>query len=249
MTETRRPGPNGLFLKLFDASEDHGYKIIAERLRAGKHTLKQLIEVFSLRAAMEEDFSRKLSKVAKTLQEKEFGTLLDAIQAFCTHTENMARKHLEFANLIRSSMEQPSLELLAKQKLIREQYLTAAEKNIKHRASTYQQQLRAQAKYALKCHELNTLRDAKETKYGKEHDKLMNKYTKADNSAKILEIELKQAETQSKQSQITWESEWRDSLNIFEELEIERTQLIALKLVTLSNGSKIMAELEKEVKI
>ncbi len=53
------------FSENFWGDEDKGFDVLLERMKCAKHTLGDLLQLFQDRASMEEEFSKKLGKLAK----------------------------------------------------------------------------------------------------------------------------------------------------------------------------------------
>lgn len=44
---------------------DRGFEVLYDRMRVGKHVAEDILEIIAQRAAIEEDYSKKLAKLAK----------------------------------------------------------------------------------------------------------------------------------------------------------------------------------------
>ena len=54
----------------FWGDTDEGFGVLLARIKQGKYTCKEILEVVSTRAAIEEDYSKKLAKLAKVITSK-----------------------------------------------------------------------------------------------------------------------------------------------------------------------------------
>ena len=90
------------------------------RMKQGKHISDELSAFFRERSLIEEEFSNRLNKLAKTFNPKEeLGTLRDALEDLKLETEKTARAHQELANDIRLKIEKPLNEFISTQTSLR----------------------------------------------------------------------------------------------------------------------------------
>ena len=54
----------------FWGDADEGFGVLLARIKQGKYTCKEILEVVATRAAIEEDYSKKLAKLAKVITSK-----------------------------------------------------------------------------------------------------------------------------------------------------------------------------------
>ncbi|ORZ40291.1 hypothetical protein BCR44DRAFT_1424782 [Catenaria anguillulae PL171] len=211
---------------LYTSLEDKGYKIMVERLRAGKHSLKKLAEYVTSRITAETKYAAELNTMARTLLNEDIGTTCATLETLKAESEAMAKSHVDFASTLRNSIEKPLTELIAQQKVTREMHLTNAEKNMRRCTDAKQHFTRARDKFYTKQSELNSLRESIRNKYGKELERTQQKVTKGEVTLKELELAYVQAQDQLGQATRTWEYEWKKALVELENLELERMDAI-----------------------
>jgi hypothetical protein len=86
----------------------------------GKHTLGEVQSLLKERSIIEEDYGKRLAKLAKNFTPTEqVGTLSDALLVMRTELEKSARAHLDFAQDIAQKLAQPLQEFIDTQSSIR----------------------------------------------------------------------------------------------------------------------------------
>ena len=89
-------------------------------MKQGKHVCEEIHTLFKERSNIEEDYGKKLSKLAKTFQPKEeIGTLRDALDILRCELERSARSHLDLANEIKLKLEKPLQEFIISTSIVR----------------------------------------------------------------------------------------------------------------------------------
>ncbi|KAJ3365419.1 hypothetical protein GGF32_009277 [Allomyces javanicus] len=241
------PPATGEFSRLFTSMEDKGYKVMIDRLRAGKHTAKQVCEVFNARVTLEHEYTVRLNKAFKVLGNEDSGSMKDLVDSLRTESDSLVRYHVEYAEFLRNKLEKPLQDLLARHKILRESHLATAERNLRHRANCQQAHARAKDRLAAKATEVAAARDAVRTKYGKENEKAQARLTKSEAAIKAAEIEHTQAHDALETAHKTWEVDWARSLAEFERLELERLVVLKDLVTQFATASRDMATKEAKV--
>ncbi|KNE59862.1 hypothetical protein AMAG_18428 [Allomyces macrogynus ATCC 38327] len=241
------PPATGEFSRLFTSMEDKGYKVMIDRLRAGKHTAKQVCEVFNARVTLEHEYTVRLNKAFKVLGNEDSGSMKDLVDSLRTESDSLVRYHVEYAEFLRNKLEKPLQDLLARHKTLRESHLATAERNLRHRANCQQAHARAKDRLAAKATEVAAAREAVRTKYGKDNEKAQARLTKSEAAVKAAEIEHTQAHDALETAHKTWEVDWARSLAEFERLELERLVVLKDLVTQFATASRDMATKEAKV--
>jgi hypothetical protein len=107
--------------------------------------------------------------------------------------------------------------------------------------------MRTQDKYSTKVEELNSLKNAISTKYGKEYEKANSKVTKVESSVMTLEGEYRLAREQLELAEKSWETDWYNSLREFELLEKERLIFLKYQSIQFCKGARDLCIAETQV--
>ncbi|KAI9229936.1 MAG: hypothetical protein DHS80DRAFT_13070 [Piptocephalis tieghemiana] len=98
--------PPASFASSFWGEDDQGVEVLMTKLRHSKQTMQDVQWFFAQRASIEEDYGKKLSKLAKaTLGKEEGGTLKEAIVGSREEIASIGRAHLELAGRIRAELD------------------------------------------------------------------------------------------------------------------------------------------------
>jgi hypothetical protein len=99
---------------------DKGLSVLLARMKRGKRTLMEVQTLLKERSMIEEEYGKKLAKLAKNFTPtEEIGTLRDSLCVMRTELEKSARAHLDFAQDIASKLSQPLQEFIDTQSSIR----------------------------------------------------------------------------------------------------------------------------------
>ncbi len=91
-------------------------------MRTGKRACEQLVQFFKDRAALEEEYSKKLAKIAKNFMPRdELGSLKDVYEALRLEMDVSAKAHLDASNDMKAKFEKPTLDFLNGQSTVRKQ--------------------------------------------------------------------------------------------------------------------------------
>ncbi|KAJ3207378.1 hypothetical protein HDU67_007520, partial [Dinochytrium kinnereticum] len=132
------------------------------RMRQGKHVSEEIHALLKERASIEEDYGKRLTKLAKSFSPREeIGTLRESLDIVRSELENSARAHLDVANEIRTQLEKPMAEFLANQSGTRKNHNAILERHLKTKTNMTSSVLRSKEKYEQKCVEHGQLMSSK----------------------------------------------------------------------------------------
>jgi hypothetical protein len=103
---------------------DKGLSVLLGRMKRGKRTLVEVQSLLKERSIIEEEYGKRLAKLAKNFTPtEEVGTLCDSLIVMRTELEKSARAHLDFAQDIAQKLAQPLQEFIDTQGSIRKNVL------------------------------------------------------------------------------------------------------------------------------
>ncbi|XP_019850378.1 PREDICTED: growth arrest-specific protein 7-like isoform X1 [Amphimedon queenslandica] len=115
-----------------DKGDRSGFDVIREKHVQGKDVIKEMMDFFKERAAIEEQYARNLNKLSKSTHgEQEEGTLLAAWKSLKAELRQRSEAHSKFASKITETIEKPLFEFKESQKTDRKHHEQLLEKSRK----------------------------------------------------------------------------------------------------------------------
>ncbi len=101
---------------------DVGLEVLVNKARTGKRACEQLLQLFKERAAIEEDYAKRITKLNKSFQPKdEIGTLKDVYETLKQEMDVSAKVHLDACTELKNKFEKPFYEFIEAQSQTRKQ--------------------------------------------------------------------------------------------------------------------------------
>ncbi|CAG8460659.1 12754_t:CDS:10 [Ambispora gerdemannii] len=120
------------FSNNFWGRDEAGYEVLTMRMRQAKQTCEEVKTMFHDRATIEEDYGKRLLKLAKSQVGKdEIGTLRKSFDATRKAIEATGLSHINLAQQIRTELEQKIITFTALQKDLRKQQTTTLERSLR----------------------------------------------------------------------------------------------------------------------
>lgn len=108
------------FATHFFGPNEAGLETLQTKLKTSKHISEEIVGMLKERAAIEEEYAKRLSKLNKNFAIKEeIGTMKDALEVLKAEIETSARVHAEMGSDIRIQLEKPLIEFTNSQSLLR----------------------------------------------------------------------------------------------------------------------------------
>lgn len=125
--ENQKTFANSFWVFIADKGDgDRGLQVLISRMKRSKRTSEELNQLLKERSLIEEEYGKKLAKLAKNFAPaEEIGTLGDSLVVIRNELEQNARAHLDLANDIRTKLAQPLQELIDTQGSIRKNVFLA----------------------------------------------------------------------------------------------------------------------------
>ncbi|KAG0324680.1 Proline-serine-threonine phosphatase-interacting protein 2 [Dissophora globulifera] len=208
-------GPTARFSEKFWGKDDAGYSALTTRMRHAKLTCQEILGMFQARAALEEEYGKKLLKLSKSpLGKDELGSLRDSLDVVRYEIEATGKSHVELAGKMRDQLELALAEFNNGQKDMRKL---------------------AKEKYETECTRTKGLSAAKLTLVGKELDKVSMKMEKTELASRAADIEYQESIRQLTEINDKWILEWRAACDKFQLLEEERIDYLRTTLWNYAN--------------
>ena len=104
----------------FWGDRDEGFDVLYNRMRIGKQSCVDVVEVIAARALIEDEYSKKLLKLARsTVGKDETGTMKSALDELRTEMEFCANTHATLAVELKSKCEKPLADFVNEQSVVR----------------------------------------------------------------------------------------------------------------------------------
>ncbi|KAI8614456.1 hypothetical protein BC830DRAFT_1169424 [Chytriomyces sp. MP71] len=229
-------GAQSQFSTSFWGDGDKGLDVLIQRMKNGKHVTAEIASVFKERAAIEEEFGKRLAKLAKTFTTtEEMGTLRESLDLVKSELETSARAHLDIANEIRLQLEKPTMDFLASQSVVRKTHHANMERRLKAKAQMHSNAQKAGAKYVSKCREVDQLAVPQPNLPPKDAEKLQMRLEKAQQQANQNDLDYVSAVERLADAHARWEEDFRVTCNEFQKLEEERIDYLRGRLWAYAN--------------
>ncbi|KAI2793137.1 hypothetical protein POX_b03186 [Penicillium oxalicum] len=224
------------FANNFWGKDDAGLQPMLDRMHASKVTSDELKVFYNLRAAIEDEYSRKLQALCrKSLGSVESGSLRSSLDVVRGETESIAKAHAAIAGQMKTELEEP---------------LTAFSKGIKERRKIIQDGIERLHKTKIQQTQVvNKTRDRFEQDclrikgylaqghmvMGQEERKNKAKLEKAQIQLASNSAEYEAAVKVLEETTGRWNKEWKAACDKFQDLEEERLDFTKSSLWTYAN--------------
>ncbi|GFZ46382.1 hypothetical protein JCM24511_04629 [Saitozyma sp. JCM 24511] len=198
------------FCNAFWGQNERGYDVVMARLRGAGRTVDELRTFWKERAAIEEDYAKRLSKLAKTsLGKDEIGDLKSSLENVLTETAQQASYHLSLSNELRTSVEAPTTEFSARLSNLKKGLQASVEKSYRNKGLQEGHVAKAKERYESDCLKLNSYTANQALTQGKEAEKLQMKLQKVRQTIGQNEQEFRQFVGIFQETSQKWEMEWK----------------------------------------
>ncbi|KAJ3034345.1 hypothetical protein HDV00_005178 [Rhizophlyctis rosea] len=223
-------------INIYQGEGDNGLAVLMVRMKVGKHTSEEVQALFKERAAIEEDYGKRLKKLAKTFNAKEeIGTLRDSLDVVRAELERTGQARLDLAAEIRAKLEKPLADLIATQSGIRKSHNNTVKDHLKAKAAQINHVQKIKERYETKCSEVDLLKQNRPGLAQKEVDKIRAKLEKTQTQAKHADQEYVGAIDRLAEIHRRWEADFRAACMDCQRLEEDRFHFLRAGLWTYSN--------------
>ncbi|KAJ3007248.1 UNVERIFIED_CONTAM: hypothetical protein HDU68_003619, partial [Siphonaria sp. JEL0065] len=224
------------FANSFWGDNDKGLDVLISRMKNGKHVTAEVGALFKERAAIEEEFGKRLAKLAKAFTTtEEIGTLRESLDLVKAELETSARAHLDIANEIRIQLEKPVTDFLAGQSVVRKNHHANIERRLKNKSIMTINAQKAKTRYVSKCQEVNQLSVPQPNLQPKEAEKHQQRLEKAQQQAHQNDLEYVSSIERLQTAHTHWEEDYRVACTEFQKLEEDRIDYLRGRLWAYAN--------------
>ncbi|KAJ3887193.1 SH3 domain-containing protein [Lentinula edodes] len=208
---------------------DAGVNVLFARMRGGVRTIEGLKSFWKERAAIEEDYAKRMGELAGVdFGRDEIGELRNSLTTLQLETTKLAQTHLQLANQIRSEMEDPAAAMLNKLSDHKRLVMSAVEKRHKAKLQAEVYVAKAREKYYGDCVRIGVcrqqLQQLQENPTSGDPEKVRSKLKRLEQTVAANEKDYAAFTKSLADSLPAWESEWRgfcDGCQDLEELRLD----------------------------
>ncbi|GAA5893857.1 hypothetical protein JCM5296_004620 [Sporobolomyces johnsonii] len=223
-----------------------GYETVMARVRAGGKVLEDLRGVFRERAAVEEDYAKRLTKLSKhQFGTGETGHMERAQLGLRAELEQTAKSHQDLAALLKGQ-ETQVMDFMAKREGARKNQQTAIEKQWKSLNNQRQHVVKAKAKYEEDAIQINALHAQAALLQGRELDKATLKMDKVQQTVVVNERDYRNYVAVLKETTANWNMAWKTFCDLVQDQEEERLEFVKGRMWDWANAQSTIAMAEDE---
>ncbi|KIJ51231.1 hypothetical protein M422DRAFT_65254 [Sphaerobolus stellatus SS14] len=225
------------FCNAFWGIADGGYDVLLARIRGAVRTTEELRSFWKERASIEEDYAKRMARLAKqSLGKDELGALRNSIDILRQETERQAASHANLAQLIRKDVEHSVSELLSKQAQFKRTSWASVEKSFKAKQTQETYVKKARQKYEDDCVRINSYTAQSTLVQGKELEKIQLKLEKAQQTVMTNEREYSQYARALADTTNRWEKEWKAFCDLCQDMEEDRIEFFKDNIWAYANS-------------
>ncbi|KAG9519492.1 hypothetical protein KCU93_g8088, partial [Aureobasidium melanogenum] len=226
------------FANNFWGKEDAGVDPLLERMHNAKITSDELKSFYTQRAAIEEEYSRKILNLArKPLGSSEAGTLRMSMDVVRGELEAMGKSHQHIAQQMKGELEEPLSTFSGGIKERRKIIQNGIEKLLKTKTQQTHTVNKARDRYEQDCLKIKGYLAQGHMVMGQEERKNKAKLEKTQIQMSATSSEYEQAVKVLEETTARWNREWKAACDKFQDLEEERLDFTKSSLWSFANIS------------
>ncbi|KAI9282972.1 hypothetical protein BC943DRAFT_362186 [Umbelopsis sp. AD052] len=236
------------FANNFWGSNDAGTEILRARMLSSKQTNEDLKAFYNTKAALHEDFGKKLLKHSKMVIGKdETGTLRRLLDGIRDELEGVGQHNITLAQRIRNSLETPLQNFITDQRDQRKLIQVGVDKQQRNKQLHINHVYKSREKYYAECSKMLNLQNQLETCIaGREYERIKQKHEKSRLEVKTSDKEYQAACTGLKNVMRQWQNEWKVACDKFQEMEEKRIEFLHHSLCVYVNILQTVTDQERE---
>ncbi|KAJ7350881.1 SH3 domain-containing protein [Mycena albidolilacea] len=213
------------FCNAFWGYADSGVDVLFARMRGAARTTDELRNFWKERAAIEDEYAKRLAKLAKqVLGRDEIGELRNSLDTIRTETGRQAQYHLTLAQQVRGDLEAQTAAFHAKQTHHRKNYQSAIEKSFKAKQTQESYVAKAREKYETDCMCINSYTTQLGLVQGRDAERIHLKLERAQKTVVQNERDFANFARALGEGVERWEQEWRVFCDACQDLEEDRLE-------------------------
>ncbi|PFH52204.1 hypothetical protein AMATHDRAFT_46558 [Amanita thiersii Skay4041] len=225
------------FCNAFWGIGDGGVDVLFARMRGATRTIDELRTFWKERAAIEEDYAKRLAKLAKTsLGKDEIGELRNSLDTVRLETDKQAEFHLTLAQQIRNDLEAPTTTFHNEQLRHKKIYQANIEKEFKAKQLQESYVVKARDKYEADCVRINSYAAQSTIIQGKELERVTQKLERAQQTVQANERDFANFAKALQDTVHKWEQNWKNFCDSCQDLEEQRIEFMKDNLWAYANA-------------
>ncbi|EJD08179.1 uncharacterized protein FOMMEDRAFT_116643 [Fomitiporia mediterranea MF3/22] len=215
------------FCNAFWGAADGGVDVLFARMRGAARTIDELRAFWKERAAIEEEYAKRLSKLAKQpLGRDEIGELKNSLDTLRLETDKQATAHAQLAHQVHTELESPAGAFTARQAQFKRGAQSVIEKAFKNKQTQESYVTKAREKYEADCMRINSYMAQSTLVQGKDLEKIQLKLDRARQTVTANEKDFANFARALQGTVEKWERDWKAFCDACQDLEEERIEFM-----------------------
>ncbi|KAG8809624.1 hypothetical protein FRC17_003357, partial [Serendipita sp. 399] len=235
------------FCNSFWGLNDAGVDVLSARMRIAAKTIEDLRAFWKERAAIEEEYAKRLLRLSKqSLGQGEIGELKNSLDVVRQETERQAGQHLSLSISIHRELEGPANDFVNKQAHHKRTAISNIEKTYKQKQLNETYVAKAKERYEQDCNRVNAYTAQQTLVQGRDLEKVTIKLERAQSTVEGNKRDY-QNFTRALQETVTrWDKEWKDFCDRCQDLEEERIEFMKDNIWAYANAVSTVCVNEDE---
>ncbi|PBP25434.1 contractile ring protein Imp2 [Diplocarpon rosae] len=238
MPSTVNDGPSVSmsFANNFWGKDDAGVDPLLSRMHNAKQTCDELKSFYTARAALEDEYARKLIALSrKPLGSQEAGTLRASLDVLRGEVEHMGKSHQNIASQMKTELEEPLAAFAGAMKERRKIVQGGIEKLLKIKVQQTQHVNKTRDRYEQECLKIKGYLAQGHMVMGQEERKNKAKLEKTQINLATSNTEYENAVKALEETTGRWNRDWKSAADKFQDLEEERLDFMKSSLWSFAN--------------
>ncbi|PWW73905.1 hypothetical protein C7212DRAFT_353524 [Tuber magnatum] len=224
------------FANNFWGKDDAGVGPLLQRMHDAKTTCEELKTFYTARAAIEDEFARKLLALSKKpLGSVETGTLKISMDVLRAEVESMGKAHQTTADQMKTELEQPLTDYSGAWRERRRIVQGTCEKILQLKMKQTNQVNKTRDRYEQDCLKIKGYLAQGHMVMGQEERKNKARLEKTQAALVTSNAEYQEAIKALEGTTARWNKEWKQACDKFQDLEEERIDFLKASLWTFAN--------------
>ncbi|KAF9463554.1 hypothetical protein BDZ94DRAFT_1321699 [Collybia nuda] len=225
------------FCNAFWGIGDGGVDVLFARMRGATRTIEELKNFWKERSAIEEDYAKRLAKLAKmTLGRDEIGELRSTLDTVRAETDKQAGFHLTLAQQIRADLEAQTNSFHVRQLHHKKTFQAGIEKEFKSKQQQEAYVNKAREKYEADCVRINSYTAQSSLVQGKDLEKINLKLERAQQTVQANERDFANFAKAVQDTTQKWEQDWKAFCDSCQDLEESRMEFMKDNMWAYANA-------------
>ncbi|CDO75954.1 hypothetical protein BN946_scf184888.g4 [Trametes cinnabarina] len=225
------------FCNAFWGLGDGGVEVLFARMRGAMRTMEELKNFWKERAAIEEQYAKRLAALSKvTLGRDEIGELRASLDTLKHETEKQAHGHMLVAQAIRNDLESATSAFVARQQQHKRGIQAQIEKEFKNKQTQEGYVARAREKYEADCVRINSYTAQSNLIQGRDLEKVHLKLERAQQTVQANQRDYANFARVLQDTMVKWEQSWKAFCDSCQDLEEDRIEFMKDNMWAYANA-------------